>query len=125
MNAGALRSPQDRAQVARVFDTIKHDDQRLGACANPRSDGFKQLVRVGIPRRGHARQDSLMISTAGGAIQGGARRATDGNILSPRQIDQLPQAILMRALGHHDLFDLPIATQSLEHRIDAIERLAI
>ena len=32
--AGALGGPQDRAQVARVFDSIKHDYQRLAGAAN-------------------------------------------------------------------------------------------
>src|SRR5258705_5789959 len=79
VRAGAFGRSQNRAKIARVLDSIKHQNQWFAFAADARGNRIQQSFHVRIRGRRDVRHDSLMKTVPNFAIESRAGSVFYGN----------------------------------------------
>jgi hypothetical protein len=108
VGAGGQRSSNNGAEIVRVLDTVKQDDQTFLTVARAGVGGGEDVFESCRGPCGGHRNDTLMIFRTGKAIDLGALLKAQGNVPFPRELD--------------DLFDARVFATARDD--DAIERVA-
>src|SRR5829696_5966287 len=120
VRARTLGRAYNRAEVARVFDAVEHDRERRVFGAHARGERAEQVVRARVVGGGDGRDDALVVGARGDALQLGAGHAADGDVGVARDLKNLAQPRLVRALGQRQALDGARArAQRFEHGLDA------
>ena len=86
MNTSRFGRPQDRAQVMRIFDSVKEHEKRL---LTSRLRPIKDLLRCVVGFCGDKSNDALVVSARYQSIEGRRRFDVNGNSLRLSKLDKI------------------------------------